>query len=51
MPIKEAHRTQNKLDQKRKSLCHLIIKTLHIKNKERILKDAKEILGGGGAHL
>jgi hypothetical protein len=43
MPIevKEAHRTPNRLDQKKKSLCHIIIKTLNTQNKERILKVAR----------
>ena len=34
----EAYRTPNRLDQKRKSSCHIIIKTLNVQNKERILK-------------
>ena len=40
MPIKieEAYRTQNRLDLKRKSPRHIIIKTLIILNKEKILK-------------
>jgi hypothetical protein len=43
MPIKvqEAYRTPNRLDQKRKSLCHIKIKTLNIQNKERISKVAR----------
>ena len=35
------YRTPNKLDQK-KSAQHIVIKTLSIKNKERILRAAKE---------
>ena len=38
----EAYRTPNRLDQKRKSSCHIIIKTLNLQNKERILKTARE---------
>ena len=43
MPIKvkEAYITTNKWDQKRKSSCHIINKTLNAQNKERILKAAK----------
>jgi hypothetical protein len=43
MPIKiqEAYRTPDRLDQKRKSLLHIIIKTLNIQDKERILKAAR----------
>jgi hypothetical protein len=40
--VQEAYRTQNKWDQKRKSSCHIIIKTLNAQNKERILKVARE---------
>ena len=38
MPIKvpEAYRIPNRFDWKRKSLYHIIIKTLNIQNKERI---------------
>jgi hypothetical protein len=36
--IQEAYGTPNTLDQKRKSSCHMIIKTLTVQNKERILK-------------
>jgi hypothetical protein len=44
MPIKiqEAYITPNKWDQKTKSFCHIIIKTLNAQNKERILKAARE---------
>jgi len=43
MPInvQEVYRTPNRLDQKRKSSHHIIIKTLNIWNKERILKAAR----------
>jgi hypothetical protein len=43
MPIKiqEACRISNRLDQKRNSPQHIIIKTLNIQNKERILKAEK----------
>ena len=40
--VQEAYRTPNRLDQKRKSPHHIIIKTLNIQNKERILKAARE---------
>jgi hypothetical protein len=39
--IQEAYRTPNRLDQKRKSSCHIIIKPLNVQNKERILKAAR----------
>ena len=44
MPIKvqETYRTPDRLDQKRESPHHIIIKTLNIQNKERILKAARE---------
>jgi hypothetical protein len=40
MPIntQEAYRTPNRLDQKRNSYCHRIVKTINVQNKERILK-------------
>ena len=40
MPMnkQEADRTPNRLDQKRSSSCHIIIKTPNAQNKERILK-------------
>jgi hypothetical protein len=40
MPIKiqEGYRTPNRLDQKRNSSCHIIVKTPNEQNKERILK-------------
>jgi hypothetical protein len=40
--IQEAYRTPNRLDQKRNSSSHIIIKTLNVQNKERILKAIKE---------
>ena len=40
--VQEAYKTPNKQNQKRKSSCHIIIKTLNAQNKERILKDARE---------
>ena len=42
MNIHEAHRTPNRLDQKRNSSCHIIIKTPNAQNKERILKAVRE---------
>ena len=43
MKIQKTYRTSNRLNQKkRKSFCHIIIKTLHIQNKGRILRAAKE---------
>jgi hypothetical protein len=36
--VQKAHRTQNRLYQKRKSSHHIIIKTLNAQKKERILK-------------
>jgi hypothetical protein len=42
MDIKEAYRTPNRLDQKRNTSCHIIIKTLNAQNKERILKAVRE---------
>jgi len=40
--IQEAYRTPNRLDQKRKSFCHIIVKTPNAQNKERILKAVRE---------
>jgi hypothetical protein len=42
MNIQEAYRTLNRLDQKRNSSCHIIIKTPNAQNKERILKTLRE---------
>jgi hypothetical protein len=38
MNIQEAYRAPNRLDQKRNSSCHIIVKTPNELNKERILK-------------
>jgi hypothetical protein len=38
MNIQEAYTTTNRLDQKRHSSCHTIIKIPNAQNKERILK-------------
>ena len=40
--IKEGYRTPNRLDQKRNSSLHIIVKTPNAQNKERILKAARE---------
>jgi hypothetical protein len=40
--IQDAFRTPNTLDQKRKSSHHIIIKTLNVQNKEKILKSERE---------
>jgi hypothetical protein len=40
--IQEAYRTPNRLDQKRNSSRHIIIKTPNSHNKERILKAVRE---------
>ena len=42
MNIQEAYRTPNRLDQKRKSSHHIIIKTPNVQNKERLLKAVRE---------
>ena len=42
MNIQEAYRTPNKLDQKRNSSRHIIIKTPDALNKDRILKAVRE---------
>ena len=42
MNIPETYRISNRLDQKRNSSCHIIIKTLNAQNKERILKAVRE---------
>ena len=50
MKTQEAYRTPNRLDQKKKkSPCHIIIKTLNIQNKERIFlrKNIKNCKGKG----
>jgi hypothetical protein len=40
--IQEAYRTPNRLDQKRNSSRHIIIRTINALNKDRILKEVKE---------
>jgi hypothetical protein len=42
MNVQEAYRTTNRLDQKRNSFCHIIIKTPNALNKERILKAVRD---------
>jgi hypothetical protein len=42
MNTQEAYRTPNRLDQKRNSSCHIIVKTSNALNKERVLKAVKE---------
>ena len=42
MKVQEAYRTPNRLDQKKTSSRHIIIKTQNIQIKERILRAAKE---------
>ena len=42
MKIQEAYRIPNRLDQKRNSSCHIIIKTPNALNKERIVKAVRE---------
>jgi hypothetical protein len=44
MPIKiqETYRTSSRLDQKRNSSRHIILKTPNAQNKERILKAVRE---------
>jgi len=42
MNIQEAYRTPNRLDLKRNSSCHIIVKTPNAQNKERILKSVRK---------
>ena len=42
MSIKEAYRTPNRVNQKRNSSRHIIVKTLSAQSKERILKAVRE---------
>ena len=42
MSIQEPYRTPERLDQKRNSSCHIIIKIPNVLNKERILKAVRE---------
>ena len=39
--VQEAYRRPNRLDQKIKYFCHIIIKTINAQNKERICKALK----------
>jgi hypothetical protein len=41
MNIQEAYRTPNRLDKKRSSSPHIIVKTPNAQNKEKILKSSK----------
>ena len=41
MNIQEAYRTPNRLDQKRNSSRHIIIRTTNALNKDRILKEVR----------
>jgi hypothetical protein len=40
--IQETYRTPNRLEQKRNSSCHIIVKRPNAQNKERILKGVRE---------
>jgi hypothetical protein len=42
MNIQEAYRSSNRLDQKRNSSGHIIIRTTNTLNKDRILKAVRE---------
>jgi hypothetical protein len=42
MNIEEAHRTPNRLDQKRNSSCYIVVKPPNALNKEKILKVVSE---------
>jgi hypothetical protein len=42
MNIQEAYRTPNRLDQKRNSSLHILIRTTNRLNKDRILKAVEE---------
>ena len=42
MNIQEAYRTPNRLDQKRNSSRHIMIRTTNTPNKDRILKAVRE---------
>jgi zona occludens toxin (predicted ATPase) len=42
MNTQVAYRTPNRLDQKRNSSCHIIVKTPNVQNKEIILKTIRE---------
>jgi hypothetical protein len=43
--IQEAYRAPNRVEQKKKSSCYMIIKTVNVQNKENILT----AIGGGWA--
>ena len=43
MNIQEAYRTPNRLDQKRNSSRHIIIRTTNALNKDRILKAVSQV--------
>ena len=43
--VQEAQRVQNKLDQQRTTSRHIIFKMPKVKDKERILKAARSLLG------
>ena len=40
--MKLAHKTPKTLDQKRKSFCYILMKTINVQIKQRILKAARE---------
>jgi uncharacterized coiled-coil protein SlyX len=42
MKIQEAYRTPNRLDQKKNTSYHIIVKTPNVQNKERILKAVRD---------
>jgi hypothetical protein len=42
MNIQEAYRTPNRLDQKRYSFPHIVIRTTSALNKDRVLKAVRE---------
>jgi len=42
MNIQEIYKTTSRLDQKRNSSCHIIVKTPNAQNKERILEAVRE---------
>ena len=42
MQVQKAHKVPNKMDAKRPTPRHIIIKRPRVKNKEKILKEARE---------
>jgi hypothetical protein len=42
MNIQETYRTPNRLDQKRNSSHHIIVLTINVENKEKILKTVRD---------